>query len=167
MRIAEHHKPGHWLAKETAYVPSRPWPEQCYVQWGSSGLVFSAKGNYGTAFFEAFPGDNAGGFIRGEGGTVAEAEAAAYAKYEREAECRHLWGREDYRNGGALCRRCRAFKMVFREVVELGHMRKPLSLSEDSLVQCWEEGKYSPTNDSYARQLRIRKHLFGVRARQN
>ena len=86
------------------FWPQKPWPEKCFVQWGI-GIVPA-----GVSFFEAFPGndDTAGGFIRGEGSTLEEAEASAFAKYERQHECQHLWGREDYKNGYALCRRCRA-----------------------------------------------------------
>lgn len=65
-----------------------------------------------TAFFEAFPTCNGvGTFLRGEGATVEEAEAAAFVKYERASQCQHDkgWDRKGYTNGGAFCNGCGMF----------------------------------------------------------
>lgn len=165
MIIADHHKPEHWLPTDTDYKPTKAWPEKCYVQWGNSGVVLSADGNYRTAFFEAFPRDNAGGFIRGEGPTIAAAEADAFSKYTKEANCNHRWGRKGYRNGGALCYHCGAFKTIFQEVHILGDWRKPISKDEAYLLGL---PPINPANDpdgkrrKYRRKLELRRNVFGV-----
>jgi hypothetical protein len=79
------------------------------VQWGAKGVVISAKGNYATAFFEAFPNDPAT-FIRGEGATVAEAEEKALARWRRHKACAgHEFERRGYRNGAGVCKHCGLF----------------------------------------------------------
>jgi len=159
VRIADHHR---WKDKD--FVPSCEWPEQCYVQWGSSGVVISRDGNhYRTAFFEAFPGDNAGGFIRGEGTTLADAEADAFGKYQKEVSCSHRWGRGKYTNGGALCHACGAFQTRFKPVVILGEWRRPLNRWERMLLRDVEEDNEPAEQETpYMRRLRIRMRLYGV-----
>lgn len=88
MIIANHCKEG--TARGAKHKPVCAWPENCYVQWGDSGIVFTGgKGisedinilsSYVTAFFEAFPRDP-DTFIRGEGTTIEEAERKAFAKF--------------------------------------------------------------------------------------
>lgn len=159
MQIASHHK---W--KDPEFTPACAWPEKAYVQWGSSGLVLSRKdgGSYMTAFFEAFPGDNAGGFIRGEGPSIAEAEQDCFAKYQREVGCDHRWGRRDYTNGGALCYRCGAFQTRFKPIIDLGAWRNPIHWHEDILLRDDDEEPPEKVSE-YMRKIRIRKRLFGVR----
>lgn len=78
-----------------------------FVQGGTSGLVFSSRGNYQTAFVECFP---AGSFIRGEGETLAEADAVCFAKLQAYLECpEHAWEARGYRNGGGFCKHCGQF----------------------------------------------------------
>lgn len=159
MRVASQHT---W--KDVDFTPACAWPESAYVQWGSNGLVLSRKdgGNYMTAFFEAFPGDNAGGFIRGEGASIAEAEQACFEKYQREIGCQHRWGRRDYTNGGAFCHACGAFKSVFKPIVSLGAWRKPIEWHENVLLE--EDDEDPPEKASeYMRKIRMRKRLFGVK----
>ena len=55
------------------YVLKCDWPEDCFVQGGTSGLVLKGKSTYKTAFFEAFP-KNPDCFVRGEGESLEEAE---------------------------------------------------------------------------------------------
>lgn len=88
-------------------VPARfPWPDDCRIQGGSSGIVFSPKGDYRTAFVEAFP-QHPGTFIRGEGDTVEEAEAACYKKYKIYKNCDHpAFEARHYRNGSGYCTAC-------------------------------------------------------------
>jgi hypothetical protein len=163
--IAEHHRPGHWLAKDTEYKPSCAWPEKCYVQWGSSGVVLSAEGNYRTSFFKAFPNNNSGGFIRAEGSTIEEAEAAAFFKYRKEVACNRRWGRKGYLNGGGFCHHCGAFKTVFQEVHILGQWRKPLSRMEaDSLSWPAPDPAADPDcrRSSYRHKLELRRKVFDV-----
>ncbi|MCW3783026.1 hypothetical protein [Defluviimonas salinarum] len=115
--------------KDRDHVPSAAWPEDCYVQWGGNGVVLEREGGgYDTAFFEAFP--KAGGFIRGEGETIAAAEAAALAQFRRESGCQHRWSRKDYTNGGTICRDCGGFKMTMKPIVSLGSWREPLNSHE-------------------------------------
>lgn len=85
-----------------------PWPEGVYLQGGKSGLVVSKGGNhYTTAFVEAFPG---GTFIRGEGETIADAEKAAWEKFQRREQCPgHEWEARNYKNGAGFCKHCGAF----------------------------------------------------------
>lgn len=122
--IASQHR---WKDKD--HTPLEDWPEDCYVQWGGRGVVLSQKasGSYRTAFFEAFPND--GGFIRGEGPTIREAEQDALEKFRKESACIHIWSRKGYTNGGAICRRCGGFRSVFNPVVKLQSFRDPPSPS--------------------------------------
>jgi hypothetical protein len=153
VKIASHHA---WKDKE--YQPRHEWPGDTLVQWGGHGLVLS-KSSYTTAFFEAFPDKkitDRGGFIRGEGKTIEEAEDDAFAKFTKESSCQHLWGREHYRNSGQLCRHCRAFRCkTLKEVVILGRHRKPLEWYHVHDLEMDSDSKY-------IRILRLRAKLFGI-----
>lgn len=176
MRIAPHHIPGtpenkfsSMLHSNPSYTPVCAWPEDCMVQWGN-GIIPA------TPFFEAFP---TGTFIRGEGATIDEAEAKAFAQYEREFLCDHLWGRQRpgrdvYLNGAGWCRKCGAFRgRMFNEVVMLGHWRKPLlrwehddmiSGETDHDLNAWMDKKYPHDIEGRKlrrRLLRLRFNLFG------
>ena len=156
MKIASQHT---W--KDADYKPRHDWPGDTLVQWGGNGVVLG-KNPYSTAFFEAFPDEKlstAGGFIRGEGATIEDAEADAFAKFTKQDECNHLWGREHYRNSGQLCRHCRAFRCdQLKEVVILGRHRKP--------VEWYHAYDLEMDSDSkYVRLLRLRAKLFGVTER--
>jgi hypothetical protein len=82
------------------------------VQWGNRrALLCSARlvPTYLTAFFEAFL-RSPPTCIRGEGHTVAEAERAAFAKFERQQSClAHEFERGTCRNGSGRCRHCGLF----------------------------------------------------------
>lgn len=119
------------------YVCQKPWDADCVVQCGDRGIVFQ-KGtmadslldpatalkqvvaptvpHYRTAFFEAFPNRPLECFIRGEGKTVEEAEADAWAQFERVCACpadhtlEASFEKRGYTNGGGFCRTCRQFK---------------------------------------------------------
>lgn len=139
------------------------------VQWGH-GIIPAVP------FFEAFP---PGTFIRGEGETIADAEAEAFAQFQSEFACNHVWGRYreghgTYTNGAGWCRKCGAFRgRMFNEVVILGHWRKPLSFSERDWLRSLEEDaemnaimdhKYPELTGNRrksARVLRLRLNLFG------
>lgn len=183
MIIAAHHRPGtaeHDLSERLrpspAYEPACAWPDDCMVQWGH-GIVPAAP------FFEAFP---KGTFIRGEGETIADAERSAFAQYQRDLACNHHWGRTRYyadgrstlyHNGAAFCCKCGGFRgRMFRPIVVLGHLRKPISRWEhDWLAEL--EGPRDPAFEAHmervdpghrantrksARLLRIRLNLFGA-----
>lgn len=129
------------------------------MQWGVSGLVLrdeAAGGSYGTAFFEAFPGN--GGFLRGEGETLELAEADAFAVFSRENACPgHVWGRRGYLNGGAFCLRCKCFKVQFKTVYMMGGWSKPLTDTELSSLGC---GVCIPRHDDKPEQRRYRRRLW-------
>lgn len=97
------HEPLKTLIAEMASIG---WPT---VQWGNSGVVISPKGNYRTAFFEAF--GSADGFIRGEGATVLESAKKALAKIKKQAACSHpddSW-KYTHNNGYKTCGLCGYF----------------------------------------------------------
>lgn len=155
MKIASQHA---W--KDSEYQPRHEWPGDTLVQWGGRGVVLG-KNPYTTAFFEAFPDKKVtagGGFIRGEGKTIEEAEDAAFAQFTRETSCQHLWGREHYTNGGQLCRHCRAFRSGhLKDVVKLGSWRKPVE---------WFEASWAMDGESkYSHVLRLRASVFGITER--
>lgn len=89
------------------------WPEDCFVQGGDDGVVVSKKGNYQTAYFEAFP-KNPDCFIRGEGKTMEDAEREAYDKLVRYSSCEHEFEKaKNYSNGMGKCKHCGMMKVVF------------------------------------------------------
>lgn len=90
------------------------WAEGTFLQGGDKGLVISTssdRGSYTTTFIEAFPPENAGGgFFRGEGPTVAEAETKAWEKYQSSVQCPgHEWTARGYTNGAGFCIHCNKF----------------------------------------------------------
>jgi hypothetical protein len=116
------------------YACKFEWPEDCGCQGGTRGIVIS-KGRlekalaapategadvivealtsepkspgYITAFFEAFP-TQPSCFLRGEGKSLEEAEAACWTKYQRILACpKHEFERRDRTDGYCFCRHCR------------------------------------------------------------
>ncbi|MDQ4121673.1 MAG: hypothetical protein M3209_09535 [Acidobacteriota bacterium] len=111
------------------YLCQFPWT--CFVQCGSSGVVFKSRSIqdafdapvdaikeavegdeekvYRTAFFEAFP-KNPDTFIRGEGASIEEAEKKAWDEFERISNCsNHEFERRGYTNGAGFCCHCGMF----------------------------------------------------------
>lgn len=157
--IASQHQ---WKDKE--HIPLDSWPEDCTVQWGGRGVVLSRSrgGSYATAFFEAFP--KGGGFIRGEGPTIADAEKDAFEKFKRESVCQHAWSRKSYTNGGAICRKCGAFQSVFKPIVKLQGFRDPLSAS---CLMMAADGHLrpdpgNPQSERYCRRTWLKARLAGI-----
>jgi hypothetical protein len=112
----------------TREMARHPWPADMFVQGDEKGLVLNRKGNYTTAFFEAFPLE---GFIRGEGATLAEAEDAAWDQFGAQVVCEagtgHEFERRQYTNGAGLCKNCNAFKVgVFPELPPDPNREPPL-----------------------------------------
>lgn len=168
VKIAEHHQRSHPLSKDADYRPTQAWPDECVVQWGARGVVFAKSGNYRTAFFEAFPEENAGGFIRGEGATIAEAEEDAFRRWQKQHGCAHRWGRKAYVNGGAICHNCGAFRTVFNPIHDLGGWKKPLSPSELSAIAngflreiAWGEPE-TTEHRRWKRRLYLRARRAGI-----
>lgn len=170
MKIASHHLEGTReyqmstaLGRTVQYTPSMPWPEDCTVQWGH-GIIPA------NPFFEAFiPGT----FYRGDGASIEEAEKRAFAQYEKEKTCNHLWGRQRpgrdlYHNGAGWCRHCGAFRSnMFKPVFLENTYRKPLSLVEVSYLEMIQEDDdeafedLAPSSKKYIRALKIRDKIFG------
>lgn len=97
------------------YTLKYKWPQDCFVQGGTNGVVFSkTKGKYETAYIEAFP-KNPECFIRGEGTTLEEAEKNAYEKFEKYLNCpNHEFEKlPNYKNGMGRCKHCGLKKVVF------------------------------------------------------
>lgn len=160
--IRSHHKKDRELAHAEPFWPTEPWPDDCTVQWGRGGIVLSTSdAPRRTAFFEAFPGN--GGFIRGEGPSVAEAERAAHRQLVKEDACDHRWSRGKYLNGGTLCRKCNAFKTTMKEVVILGAWRRPLSATSLSfLAEGWILPVGDPESRRHARRTWLRARYAGI-----
>jgi hypothetical protein len=115
------------IIKNTSIEAQCPWPDTIdLVQGGRSGLVIrpaSSGGNYTTAFVEVFSPE--GGFIRGEGETVAEAETAAWKKYNARAACtNHEYEARNYKNGAGFCKHCNKFASKVFTPEEIGCLCK-------------------------------------------
>lgn len=118
MIIAPHCQPESY--RNDNHTPVCAWPEDCYVQWGATGIVFTQqeKGSYKTAFFEAFPTDPKT-FLRGEGASIEEAERKAFAQFEKHQACaNHEFERKGYTNGAGFCKHCGLFASRMFEPIE-------------------------------------------------
>lgn len=105
------------IIARTDHETQYPWPPSVFLQGGTSGVVFRKDwSTYQTAFVEAAP---AGTFLRGEGATVAEAEADCWEQYLRYVHCDNdrtkppygqpwhgPYERRQYTNGSGFCTRC-------------------------------------------------------------
>ena len=172
-QIASHHL-------DDAWRPRQAWPGSVQVQWGEGGLVVSQDPgeSYRTAFFEAFPQDESGGFIRGEGADLEAAELDAHRLWQRQHGCDteggHRWTRsrrlsggrvQTYTNGGCYCLRCGAFGTTMAPVVELGAFDAPLSITElDSMASGFCRASPWDEEDRRSRLWRRRMSLRGRRA---
>ncbi len=159
--VQSHHESDPWR-------PRKGWPDDARVQWGGAGLVLRAAergGSYGTAFFEAFPAG--GGFIRGEGATLEDAEDEAFGAWLREDGCPgHRFGRGRHANGGGTCRVCGAFRgRAFKPVHRLGAWRDPLNAIELQTIGmggCVPWDPSDPESRHHARELWLRARLAGI-----
>lgn len=109
--------------KNTSVDTTQPWPDTItLIQGGSTGIVIrpaSRGGNYGTAFVEVFSPE--GGFVRGEGPTITDAEQAAWVKYSKHAACtEHDYEPRNYRNGAGFCKHCNKFEINVFTPEQLG-----------------------------------------------
>lgn len=165
-KIRSHHFPDHPLAQDTDFTPACAWPDDTTVQWGGNGVVLG-KESYETAFFEAFPAG--AGFIRGEGKTIADAEKGAFAQFQREHGCQHVWGRRGYTNSGAKCLKCNAFHInIFKPITPLGSWREPLSsLALSSIISGWTrprpgDAERDPEHAKHHRLTWLRARWHGI-----
>lgn len=186
--IAPHHRRASPLSTRNDYTPVCAWPDDCTVQWGGRGIVISEDSVRGTAFFEAFP--VAKGFFRGEGKSVEDAEAACFKKWAAFSICDHKWGRgfivesrgvefkhgrmrpklrgkTHYTNGGAICKKCKAFASMFKPVHALCSYKAGPSIHDLTLAA---EGALRPASPAYqskdlnkwARKSELLLRLAGV-----
>jgi hypothetical protein len=84
----------------------KPWPEDMFIQGGTR--FYSGGERHDECFVEAFP---PGTFMRGEGSTVAEAEAKVWAKYQHMLACEAApehgpFEARHYTNGSGFCTTC-------------------------------------------------------------
>lgn len=134
------------------YDCQQPWPEDCFVQAGEKGIVFTPKGTYETSFFEAFP-KYPETFIRGEGKTIKEAEEKAWKKYKKYLDCpKHEYERRSYRNGAGFCKHCNMFASnVFEPLTRCVKCDIPTFWSSDKNdnFYCKEHADLNPDRKSY------------------
>lgn len=106
------------------------WPHDCFIQCGDNGVVLVwDKGNYTTAFWEAFP-RNLGTFLRGEGSTIEEAEKDCFAQYERILACPgHEFERRKYESGAGICKHCNLLQSKVFEPTEAWKEKEAASLA--------------------------------------
>ena len=105
------------------YEIEQAWPDETSVSMGN-GVVFvrGTNDSYTTAFVEVYP--PGADFIRGEGGTLSEAEERAWLKYQVALHCtsgsEHEWEPRGYKNGAGFCRHCGTFKSKCFTAEQLG-----------------------------------------------
>ena len=129
------------------------WPPTVFLQGGTDGVVFRKDGSsYRTAFVEANP---AGTFLRGEGATVGEAEAACWEQYLTWVFCdnprdgsdmRGRWHgpyeRRQYTNGSGYCTRCGTWMTKVFEPLPEDPNREP-TIIEQLLTALMDEDEDS------------------------
>jgi len=161
------------------------WPDNATVQWGGHGVVIG-KDPYQTAFFEVF---TPGGFLRGEGKIISEAEESAFKKFQKEMKCEnsggHTWtralrlkekekrlrkGREvpktnTYTNSGSFCIKCGKFSInIFKPIVPLGNWKRPISYIElsglmDGMAKLDWDYLKTLNDDELTRTLKYKRQL--------
>lgn len=150
-------KPGGFKNKE-GWLPQQAWPEDCTVQWGTAGIVFSQDGIYRTAFFEAFPKEPKT-FIRGEGVDIIEAELDAYIQYRLYLNCpKHSYVRKGYKNGAGFCEHCGLFvSKCFEPLTNCKICNIPTDYSTDkeNSFYCEEHYKFIPDELKFSWQLEL------------
>lgn len=144
------------------YPCTKPWPADCSIQCGASGVVLSSKGSYRTAFFEAFPLET---FIRGQGATVQEAEEAAWEKYQAQLNCpEHSFSRKGESEHG-VCTLCSYNRLyVFKPVHNCHVCSKPeVNLEFFGGYFCIEHyAQVARKPEAYASLLRDKESLDGT-----
>jgi hypothetical protein len=132
------------FSKQPMYDCKCDWPDDCFVQSGDEGLVFSPKGNYRTSFFEAFP-RNPNTFIRGEGKTMEEAEQNAWKEFQKQSNCAldHTnpdnFDRRKMRNGLGFCKQCSVSLMIFEPLEKCCNCGKATYFTYDLKDNWWCE----------------------------
>lgn len=101
--------------------PTQNWGQNVELQAGYKGLVFvrGTTQSYETCFVEAFP--DSGGFFRGEGETIEEAEFEAWTSYQKSLNCvEHEYETRGYHNGAGFCKNCDMFAVDVFDITVVG-----------------------------------------------
>lgn len=128
---------------------SEPWTSPHdyppgYIQGGRTGIVFSAKGNYRTAFIEFFPAEDS--MLRGEGKTIEEADEDLWAKLAKQNACPgHEYEPRNYQNGAGFCKHCNKFKSKCFTAEDLGQFCR-----ECGVPTGVKDGRYFPATKDFA-----------------
>lgn len=158
------------LSHKREYECQYPWPEDCPIQGGDSGIVLpkgslekaltdpkeslkvvaaalgqpSTQECYRTAFVEAFP-RNPDTFIRGEGSTLEEAETDAWDQFLKVNRCsEHEYERKGYTNGAGFCKHCGMFKSkAFEPTTKCCKCGSPTNYSADRVGNFYCNKDYS------------------------
>lgn len=164
VRIAPHHNTTHPLPNDTEYTPVCAWADTVYVQWGTYSET--------QAFFEAFTSD--GLMLRADEANLKEAEAVAFEKYLKAAQCDHHWYRkfpDSPNNGAGVCRRCNQTNTKFYpKIGKLGAWKDPLSYYEIEYLRNGALRPYpeemikrgSTRDQRVLRMLTIKARLMGI-----
>lgn len=131
----------------------------CFCQGGDNGVVFSKKGNYNTAFFEAFP-DDPKCFLRGEGKNIQEAEQAAWNKYQKILVCNHEMERRGRTDGYAYCKHCSYASTVFEPLTKCCKCGVPTAYASDYRGKhyCKKHSRVMPKDPNPSRVSRLREN---------
>ena len=129
------------------------YPWDCFCQGGDGGIVFSKKGNYRTAFFEAFPDNPVSCFIRGEGEDIPAAEKSAWEKLESIKKCHpdHEMERRGHTDGYAYCKKCTYSSTVFEPLTKCCKCGKPTNWTPDYRGKwyCREHARHIPKDPNF------------------
>jgi hypothetical protein len=152
-KIASHHHPSAPMPLNTDYRPICDWPDDCKVQWGRSDTFAPHDGPI-RAFFEAFP-KNAG-MVRGDAGSIEDAETKAFEKFQRESACAHPHIRRKFLNGLGVCPQCKAsLPRAFKPVIELGSWdHRPNHCDLDMIASGWLRPREWRAEDAHDKELR-------------
>lgn len=137
------------------YISQYDYPPG-YLQGGNHGIVFVKNGeNYSTAFVEFFP--DSGGFIRGEGATIQEAEKDLLEKITSQSGCtEHEYTPKHYTNGVGFCKHCGQMKSHAFTAEDLGQFCKECGIPtgvedgraiEKGVFVCDEHDELKPYSD--------------------
>ena len=137
--------------KNTQTDTTQDWPEGIFIQGGSNGLVrvSGTKESYKTAFVEVAPDKT---FIRGEGATIAEAEEAAWIKYQNWLRCTdHTWETRGYTNGAGFCTKCKGFGSGIFTGEQLGQLCSVCGVG--CLKHRWSDKAYRNTEGNFPQTI--------------
>ena len=145
------------------YTCTYDWPNDCFIQGGSDGIVFSKNGNYRIAYFEAFP-KNPKCFLRGEGETLKDAEENCYKQFLKVTSCEeHKFIRsKGYHNGMGTCTKCGLMTVVFEPEYKCVCCGKNNVKSFSNILPKYKEDEMSTICEDCAKTKEGFKYLSGI-----